>query len=453
MKKLEMFFPEKPNNNNIVKIHSLSHDGRGIATINQKTTFISGSLPEEIVSYQITHRHRHYNEAKVLELLEPSAKRFTPPCPHFNICGGCSLQHLEMNTQLEFKQQTLLDHLKHLAQVTPKTILPVLSADTLGYRRKARLGVKFVRKKNKLLLGFREKSSRFLADLEQCLTLHPRIGKNFQALRELINSLTIDQQIPQVEIAMGDEQIAFVFRCLSDPAEIDIKNLIDFGKKFNIEIYLQPNKPQILEKIWPEDSNQRLLYSLPDHQLNFLFHPLDFTQINLSANRLMINQVLQLLELNSDDILLDLFCGIGNFTLPIARRVQHVCGIEGNEEMVSRAKENAHYNQLNNAEFYVANLEKLTSEEIWLKKPYNKILLDPPRSGAKSILPFLKNLSPQRIMYISCHSATLARDAKILVQNDQYQLTQVGIINMFPHTAHIEAMAVFDKNKEPYERT
>jgi len=427
-------------------VHALSHDGRGIASIGNKTTFISGALPGETVSYQLTQKRSHYNEAELIQVLTPSPERITPPCQHFGTCGGCSLQHMSIQSQIALKQQTLLDQLKHFGQVTPETWLAPLSAHDIGYRRKARLGVKFVIKKDKLLVGFREKSSNYLADLEECKVLHPEVGQRFLKLRALITSLTLYRHIPQIEVAIGDTDVALVFRHLESISEADKEKLICFGKKHHFQIYLQPNSPAKITKLWPQDENERLTYTLPDDDLEFLFHPLDFTQINLEMNRLMVKQAIHLLDLKPNDAVLDLFCGIGNFTLPIARHVNRVVGIEGSAEMVTRAKDNAHHNGIQHAEFYAANLQELVPQAAWMKNQYDKILLDPPRAGAKEMLPYFKQFAAKKIVYVSCNPATLARDAGELVHQQGYQLKQAGIMNMFPHTSHIEAMAVFDKN-------
>lgn len=427
------------------QVHSLSHDGRGIATIGNKTTFISGSLPNEVVSYRITQKRSNYAEASLLEILEPSPHRITPPCQHFTICGGCSLQHMRMEMQIDLKQQTLLDQLKHFGQVTPQSILPPLTANQIGYRRKARLGVKFVIKKNKLLVGFREKSSNYLAELDRCIVLHPAVGERLQDLSELIASLEIFKHIPQVEVAIGDTDVALVFRHLEPLLENDRNKLIAFGQKYHFHIYLQPNSPAVVSKLWPPEGPDRLSYSLPDYGLEFLFHPLDFTQINLEMNRLMIKQAIELLHLNENDHVLDLFCGIGNFTLPIAKFSHHVTGIEGGIDMITRAKDNAHRNGIQNVEFFAANLQEPPVQSTWMKAKYSKILLDPPRAGAKEILPYFKQFAAEKIVYVSCNPATLARDAGELVHQHGYQLKQAGIMNMFPHTSHIEAMAVFEK--------
>lgn len=428
---------------NTVKIHALSHDGRGIASINNKKAFITGALPDETATYKITRKRSSYVEANADAILTVSPQRSAPPCDHFGICGGCSLQHMNMETQLDLKQETLLNHLKHFGKVEPEAILPSLNASTLGYRRKARLGVKFVFKKNKLLIGFREKASRYLADITQCAVLHPKIGARLTLLSEFISTLQIYDQIPQIEVAIGDEDAVLIFRHMAPFIDSDKEKLIDFGKHQHFQIYLQPNPPASVYKLWPNDQTERITYSLPDYELEYRFHPLDFTQINLEMNRLMIKQAIKLLELKEDETVLDLFCGIGNFTLPIARHAKRVTGIEGSAEMVDRAWENAKHNHIENVEFYAANLTS-TTEAAWIKH-HDKVLLDPPRTGAKEILPCIKQIKPKKIVYVSCNPATLARDAGELVHEYGYKFRNAGIMNMFPHTTHIEAMAVFEK--------
>lgn len=429
----------------ITQIHGLSHDGRGISTIDSKTTFLAGCLPGETVKYKINQKRSTFMEGEALEILQTSPDRSTPPCQHFGLCGGCSLQHMNAETQIALKQQTLLDQLKHFGKVTPDEIMPPLSALTLGYRRKARLGVKFVIKKDKLLIGFREKSSHYLAELERCVVLHPEVGERFEALSTLIRSLESYRHIPQIEIAIGDSDVALVFRHMEALPEADTQALIQFGKTHGFHIYLQPNNPARVHKLWPEDHVERITYTLPDEQLEYLFHPLDFTQINLEMNRLMVAQAMTWLDVQTHETALDLYCGIGNFTLPIARRAKHVTGVEGGDEMVLRAEENAAHNHIANVAFYAANLEKPSPQAEWIKKTYDKILLDPPRVGAKDILPFIPHFGAKSIVYVSCNPATLARDAGELVHTHNYRLKKVGIMNMFPHTSHIEAMALFEK--------
>lgn len=427
-------------------IRALSHDGRGIANPHGKTIFVSGALAHEKVKCRITKKCSRYNEAEIVEVITPAAERTEPACQHFSICGGCSMQHMTISAQLALKQKTLLEQLAHFGRVTPEIVLPPLTGQqTLGYRRKARLGVYYIRQKKELRVGFREKSGQFLADLSHCPVLHASVGTKISALKELIINLSQYDRISQIDVAVGDTQTALVFRNLSTLPEEDLMQLIEFSKHHDLQIYLQPNAPAPIQKIWPQDQHDRLTYTLPEYQLTMDFHPLDFTQVNHEINQLMLKQTLELLDPQPTEHILDLFCGLGNFTLPIARFAKHVTGIEGNEEMVRRAQENAQKNQIQNTDFYAANLMAPVAQTAWMQKQYDKILLDPPRAGAKEMLDFFSGFSAKKIVYVSCNPATLARDAGELVHKHHYKLKRVGIINMFPHTAHIEAIAVFEK--------
>src|SRR5436190_18812187 len=288
-------------------IQTLSHDGRGIAVVNQKTTFVSGALPHETVQLKLTAERSTYNEAEVTDIITPSNERLTPACKHFGLCGGCSLQHMSDAAQLAMKQQTLLEQLQHFGRVQPDEILAPLQAKSFGYRHKARLGVKFVIKKDKMLVGFREKSSRYLADLDECLVLHPKVGLQLRTFAALISSLELMQQIPQIEVAIGDNDVALVLRHMTDLPDSDKEKLIAFATEHQFHLYLQPNPPASVNKLWPQDKVERLTYTLPDFKLAFLFHPLDFTQVNLEMNRLMVNQAVQLLDVQPDETVLDLF--------------------------------------------------------------------------------------------------------------------------------------------------
>jgi 23S rRNA (uracil1939-C5)-methyltransferase len=431
----------------LITINSLSHDGRGIATSSDgKTTFISGALPGEIVKYKMTKRHSRFNEGEMIDIIEASSDRQTPPCAHFGICGGCSMQHMTMPAQIALKQQTLLDQLKHFGQVTPLEIMPAISKNALGYRRKARLGVRYVQKKEKMLIGFREKASRYLAEIDTCVVLNPHVGMQLPAMRELVMSLTQFEHIPQIEVAVGDHSTALVIRHMTDLPQIDLDKICHFAKQYNYQIYLQPNPPAAIHKLWPLDNVDRLSYALADYDLEMQFHPLDFTQVNGEINPMMIQQAIQLLDPQDHEVILDLFCGLGNFTLPLARKAKQVVGIEGSADMVERAKANATHNNISNVEFHSANLAEITKPlPSWMQKHYDKILLDPARTGAKEILEFFPQWKPLRIVYVSCNPATLARDAGELVNKQGYQLKKVGVINMFPHTSHIEAIALFEK--------
>ncbi len=428
-------------------IHGLSHDGRGIARIQGKTLFVHGAIVGEKVKCRITQHHRHYDEAVATEVMIAAPERVIPDCPHFGVCGGCSMQHINSTSQIQFKQQILLEQLKHFGKVVPTTLLPPITDDVWGYRRKARLGVRYVIKKNKLLVGFREKFNRGLAEIQQCLVLHPSIATRITSFAELITNLSQYDHIAQIEVAVGDDAAALVFRNLTSLPEEDCVKLRDFGKATDLHIYLQPNLPEPLKKLWPEDTNDRLTYALPEYALTMRFHPLDFTQVNNEINKAMIKQAVFLLTSGPEDSLLDLFCGLGNFTLPLARYAKHVVGVEGSDTMVKRAEENALYNKITNTKFYTANLMGSLESAPWLQQTYDKILLDPPRSGAKEIILYFPKLFAKKIIYISCNPATLARDAGELVHQQGYTLTQAGVINMFPHTSHIESIAVFEKKE------
>lgn len=426
-------------------IASLSHDGRGISTLNGKTIFISGAITGEKVICQILKKNSRYNEANTLDVLHAAAERALPVCSHYGVCGGCSMQHIEQDSQIQFKQKILLEQLAHFGKVTPEKIIPPLSGNTMGYRRKARLGVRYVKKKNKILVGFREKFSNFLTDIQRCPVLHPSVGMRIQELSELIASLSVFDHIPQIEVAAGDKKTALVFRHMMDLTADDKNKLVIFAQRHHFDIYLQPNPPLPLEKLYPADEKMLLEYSLSDYSIQIQFHPLDFIQVNGEMNHLMIQQALTLLNPQAEDIVLDLFCGLGNFTLPIARFAKHVTGVEGSHEMVARASNNAVNNGIKNVEFHMANLMGACETFRWATKKYDKILLDPPRTGAKEILPLLSTSHAKRIVYISCNPATLARDAGELVHHYHYKLKEVGVINMFPQTSHIEAIAMFEK--------
>ncbi|MCD6046638.1 MAG: rlmD [Gammaproteobacteria bacterium] len=425
-----------------MKITKLSHEGRGIGHDNGKTQFVMNALPGEEVTIQKLKKHSKYDEAIAIEILEPSPERVNPPCQHFLVCGGCSLQHLDSRAQIVFKENQLKEQLQHFGHCEAKEIMLPLQADVLGYRRKARLGVKYVAKKNKVLVGFRELNGRYLADIHYCPVLHPQFGNLIAPLSELFYSLSIRDQIPQVECAMGDEEAALIIRHLAPFTEEDLTQLKQFAESHNLAIFLQPKGPESIHKLIPNDENLFLTYALPNHHVTLAFHPADFTQVNTSINRQMIDQALHLLELKNTDEVLDLFCGIGNFSLPIARYAKSVLGVEGDPKMVQRATDNAKRNHLENVRFTAADL---TKEFAFAKNlRINKVLIDPPRSGGYEVLPHLLALNPERIVYVSCNPSTLARDAEYLTTHG-YILEKAGVMDMFPHTQHVESMALFLK--------
>jgi 23S rRNA (uracil1939-C5)-methyltransferase len=425
------------------RIESLSHDGRGIARIDGKTTFIDGALAGETVIFRYMKQHSKYDEGRTIEVLTSAPDRIAAKCQHFGICGGCSLMHMSPEAQRTLKQNTLVEQMSHFGQVTPKTWLEPLTGPLWGYRRKARLGVKHVPKKERVLVGFREKGTPYLALLDHCEVLDPRVGSRLADLGGMIAELDAFNRIAQIEVAMDDEHVALIFRNLDDLSDSDQQALIDFGQGNDFWIYLQSGGPDTVTAIWPE--HPQLSYA-PEAGLKMHFEPNDFTQVNAVINQKMIQQAINLLEITSEDRILDLFCGLGNFSLPLARRCNEGVGVEGDAALVRHAQSNARLNNLSNAIFEQADLTKTALKDYaWAKQGFNKILLDPPRSGAFEVLPQLAELGAERIVYVSCNPATLARDAGELVHKLGYTLISAGIMDMFPHTSHVESIAVFVK--------
>jgi 23S rRNA (uracil1939-C5)-methyltransferase len=426
-------------------IDSLSHDGRGVAHIDGKAVFIHGALPGEEVEFIYTRKQRRYDEGHVETVITASPERVSPGCEHFGICGGCSLQHLAEKAQITSKQQALMDAFQRIGKVMPESISPpLLSPSAWGYRKKARLGAKFVHKKGKVLVGFRERGSGFVADLDSCLVLDPKVGELVSPLAQLIASLSIKEKVPQIEVSMGDDECVLIFRILEPLTGEDEQKLLGFGTQNNLSIYIQDGGPDTVRPLTGVATD--LLYRLPDHELELHFLPNDFTQVNSGLNRLMINKALELLELKQTDRVLDLFCGLGNFTLPIAKRCESVTGVEGDAGLVARARGNAVANDVHNTDYFTANLYESLEKEPWLLRQFDKALLDPPRSGALEVLEHLPKLGIERIVYVSCYPGTLARDAGELVQKHGYRLLSAGVMDMFPHTAHVESIALFEKN-------
>mgnify|MGYP006158359247 CR=1 FL=1 len=441
-----------------LEIESLSHEGRGIAHIEGKVAFVDGALADEQVSATYVRRRGKFDELKTTEVLNPSPLRVAPPCEFAGLCGGCSLQHMDTDAQIEFKQSVLLEQMRHASCMSLDNIkvLPKLQDATQFYRRKARLAIRVVSKKGGALVGFREKYSSFIADMDNCKVLVEEVAVLIRPLRDLITGLEGANNIPQIEVAVGEEllgddvrlQVAFVFRHLLPLSESDTQNLVRFSQEHRIQLYLQPGGNDTVHKVFPADAVERLQYFLPEFDLRLNFHPMDFTQINAGINRKIISQALVLLELNENDTVLDLFCGLGNFTLATARRASSVVGVEGSQEMVLRGSENASLNGLENVEFHAADLFKPIAEKEWASKEYTKIILDPPRSGAIEIIPEIAKLGAKTIVYVSCNPATLARDTTELIKAG-YKLRATGVMDMFPHTTHVESMAVFDAGKQP----
>lgn len=425
-------------------IHALSHDGRGIAAVDGKTTFVLGALPGEEVSVKLLKRNSKYDEGVVAAIHTPAPERIESRCPHFTTCGGCRLQHMPQSMQLTTKYQAFKELLQHVAEAEPKEWAEPLKGTEWNYRRKARLSVRHVPKKERVLVGFRELNGRYVADNRECPILVKPVAELIDALSQLIASLSAKDSIPQIELAAGDEEIALMFRHLEPLTTEDHEKLKSFGKQHNLKIYLQPKGYDSLHLIEPETADNHLHYRLDNGEIEFQFQPEQFVQVNGDMNEKMLAQALDWLALKDDDRVLDLFCGIGNFSLPVARRAAHVTGIEGDETAVKQARINADKNKLHNTDFDVCNLFELPANADWINTSYNKILLDPPRAGAEEIVNKIERFKPETIVYVSCHPATLARDTKTLIEAG-YTLEKAGIMDMFPHTQHVEAMALFKK--------
>jgi 23S rRNA (uracil1939-C5)-methyltransferase len=425
-----------------VTIEGLSHEGRGICHHNGKIVFVFAALPGEIVKIQINKTSKKYSEASVIEVISPSDDRIQPHCPHFTVCGGCSMQHVNSSRQLHLKQQSLHEMIEH-AGIQVGEWLPALTTTPWGYRRKARLGVKYVIKKERLLIGFRERNKPYLADMQQCPILIDRVGQRLPELMQLISGLEARDTIPQIEVAADDENCMLVFRHLKPLSESDQTKLYQYAVDSGFWIQLQPGGADSVTPLYPEQQILRFK-PLQDNELSIRFRSTDFTQVNADINQQMVRQALDFLDLRADDQVLDLFCGLGNFTLPMAQLVKQVTGVEGDAAMVARAKENALENGILNTEYFASDLTQIDASNAWMKQKYEKILLDPPRSGAYEIAEHLPAMNPDTIVYVSCQPSSLVRDAKVLCANG-YRLTHLGIMDMFPQTAHVESMAVFKK--------
>ena len=432
------------------QIDGLTHDGRGVARRDGKAVFVRGALPGERVIARPTARHRHFDEASAIEVLHASPDRVTPLCAHFGQCSGCVLQHLDAPKQIEAKQRVLLENLERIGHVTPQRVLPALIDQPWGYRRKGRLSVRYVPKKERTLVGFREDDPRFVADIQRCETVVPSIGTKIGVIGAMIDTLEGKRDIAQIEFIVGDGgahdgsgQAALVFRNLQPLSDSDQGILIAFAKTHDFAVLLQPGGVDSVRALWPE--SVALEFALPEYGVKLAFQPLDYIQVNAGMNAKMIGRTLELLDPKPGQRILDLFCGLGNFTLPIARCVAEVVGVEGEAGLVARARANAERNGIGNARFYTADLASALAYEPWINERFDALLLDPPRSGAEALLPQLPLKKIDRIVYVSCHPGSLARDAGFLVRERGYKLRAAGVMDMFPHTAHVESIALFEK--------
>ncbi|WP_323845557.1 23S rRNA (uracil(1939)-C(5))-methyltransferase RlmD [Microbulbifer magnicolonia] len=464
-KKPRFFSPSKPPQKPLparaeAVVEKFSHDMRGIARVGGKTVFIDNALPGEKVSFQYIARRSRFDEGTLLEVLQASPQRCAPRCPHVDLCGGCAVQHLQPEAQILEKQQILLEQLARFGDIEVPEVLPPLAAEPFGYRRKGRLGIRMVkpgredsrehkRAGRQLIFGFRQKRSNDLTDIRECHVLHPAIAAQIPRLKQLVNDSDGRACFSQLEVAVGDDAAAIVLRHLKPLTAADRERWLAFAADTGIHLYLQPGDVASAHRIWPQgDGDERgdelLSYTLPEFDLTLRFHPLDFVQVNFAINRQMVSRAVALLDPQPHERVLDLFCGLGNFTLPLARRAREVVGVEGEGALTRRGADNAALNGLHNVQFHAADLTQDIRAHAWAAAGFDKILLDPPRGGALEVVRELARFGARRIVYVSCNPSTLARDAGELAVLG-YRLARAGVMDMFPHTAHVESMAVFEK--------
>ena len=426
-------------------IESLDYEARGIARQDGKAIFVEGALPGERVEYASFRKKSSYELAHLVQVLAPSSSRVMPPCPHFGVCGGCAMQHLDPMAQLAVKQRVLEDTLWHVGRVRAGQILPPIQGEAWGYRQRARLGVRKMAKSSEMLIGFHERRSSFIADIKQCKILPPHVSMLLLPLRQLLSSLSVSEQVRQLDIAVGERCTALL---LGLPAMLkagDEKKLQHFADQHEVVFYVQPKGPDSVYRLYP-DSGPSLTYTLPEFSVELAFLPSDFTQVDHAVNRVLVRRALALLDAQPGERIADLFCGLGNFTLPIARSGARVLGVEGSDGLVRRGRESAEANGLaSQVDFAVANLFECTADSLAALGYFDKMLIDPPREGAMEVVSALGNSAPKRIVYVSCNPATLARDAAVLVNAKGYRFVAVGAVNMFPHTAHVESIALFER--------
>ncbi len=426
-----------------VTIESLDQEGRGVARIEGKTVFVEGALPGERVVLRITRRKPTYELAAVDALVRTSAQRVPARCPHFGVCGGCTLQHFEPSAQVAAKQRTLEDAFWHIGRLRPERILAPIHGPAWEYRHRARLAVRDVPRKGGVLVGFHERRSSYVADMTSCAILPARISALLVPLRRLVEGLTVRKRLPQIELAIGDEIDVLVLRILEalSPADEDVVR--EFAERHHVHVWLQSAGPDSAVPFHPAESNPA--YAVPDFAVRFAFGPTDFTQVNTAINRVLVRRALALLAPAAGERIADFFCGLGNFTLPIARAGARVVGVEGSAALVARAGKNAAANGLaDRVDLRTANLFEATSASLAALGPLDRALIDPPREGALAIARAVAPGRLKRIVYVSCNPATLARDAAVLCHERGFALRAAGVVNMFPHTAHVESIAMFE---------
>ncbi|MCL2160905.1 MAG: 23S rRNA (uracil(1939)-C(5))-methyltransferase RlmD [Betaproteobacteria bacterium] len=432
----------------VAVIESLDFESRGVARAGGKTVFVEGALPGETVEYEVLRVRPTYERASATRILHESAQRVAPRCPHFWVCGGCSSQHLDPLAQAAVKQRVMEDAFWHIARLRPEVIYPAMTGQAWGYRQRARLGVRQVSTRGGVLIGFHEKRSSYIADLACCFVLPPHVSAMLPRLHALVEGLSIADRIPQIEVVMGERRsgesvTVLVFRHLLPFSDADLEQLRSFGEMEGVDVWQQPGQPDTARPL--ADGECDLFYFLPEFDVRLAYRPGDFTQVNVHTNRLLVRRAMQLLDPRAGERIGDLFCGMGNFSLPIARRGATVVGVEGSAAMVARATANARANGLE-AVFHAADLFETTGDSFAALGPFDKLLLDPPREGAIAVAKAIESRhGPQRIVYVSCNPATLARDAAVLVREKGYVLRGAGIANMFPHTSHVESVALFER--------
>lgn len=429
-----------------VVVESLDHEGRGIGRCEGKTIFIEGALPGERVEFESYRRKPKFEQAVMTSLLRPSAQRVAPRCSYFGLCGGCSMQHLETGAQVAAKQRVLENALWHLARVRPDVMLSPIHGPDWGYRFRARLSVHEVPGEVGVLVGFHEKKSSYIADMKSCEVLPRALSDLLVPLRGLIGSLSVSDRIPQVEIAVGEAQTVLVLRNLLPLSAQDVSRILAFGSTHGVDMWQQPGGPDSARPL-DDTMSAWLEYSLPEFGVRLRFKPTDFTQVNIQINRILMRRSMQLLDPRPGERIADLFCGLGNFSLPIAARGASVVGVEGVASLVQRAAENAALNGLEKrSTFQVSNLFDATPQSLARLGKLDKMLIDPPREGAIAVCKALGNDAPRRLVYVSCNPATLARDTAVLVHEKGYRLRSAGIANMFPQTSHVESVALFERD-------
>jgi 23S rRNA (uracil1939-C5)-methyltransferase len=422
-------------------IFDLSHDGRGVAEVSGRKIFVTGALPSERVLLKTRKRRRRQTDVELVEIIEPAAARVEPPCPYYGTCGGCALQHLDYPAQVEFKRRVVAEALGRIGRVEPVLFESTLTGAQWNYRRRARLGVKYVEGKGRVLVGFRERSAPFLTNMRSCRILVQPMDRLPEVLSDALAGSPLKQRIPQAEIAAGDDSAAVVLRVLDPPAAADIASFRALGRELGVDIYIQTGGPDTVTSI--DDSPRQLAYRLQPDDISIEFEPGDFIQINAEINQAMVTAALESAALGPTDRVLDLYCGLGNFSLPIAKRVGEVLGVEGAAPLVARAVGNARLNGIDNARFVAADLEQ--TDWPFFREHWDVVFLDPARAGAAAAIAAMPTMRPRRVVYVSCHPGTLARDAGELVHRHGYELISVRALDMFPHTHHVEAIAIFDR--------